>query len=225
MATVTLQEFADEFPFCFLCWSRSRLHIHHMVQGAGRKHERFNLARLCERCHRALHDGGSLPVTKGMLLTVKRECDPEHYNPKAMAGLQHKVGLAYDPECLPEEILVERRTPPEVFWIMNSRQKGARGEREAAAVLNEYVPHAMAKRGQQHSGTETSADLVAAGTPNLWWEVKRVQKLCLPTVMEKAKSQCGQLVPVVLHRRNDEEWLVTLPLSRIQEFARQVTSK
>lgn len=225
MAAVTLQEFADEFPYCFLCWSESRLHIHHMVQGAGRKHERFNLARLCERCHRALHDGGSLLVTKGQVLTVKRLCDPEHYDPKAMASLQHKHGLAYDPECLSPEILSQRRTPPEVLVMVQSRQKGARGEREAAAALNEVVPHALAKRGQQHSGTETSADLVAPGVPNLWVEVKRVQKLCIPTVMQKAQTQCGQLVPVVMHRRNEEEWLVTFPLSRIQEFASQVLQK
>jgi len=225
VTSVALQEFADEFDFCFLCWSQARLHIHHMVQGAGRKHERFNLCRLCERCHRALHDGGSLCVTKGQVLTVKRLHDPEHYDPKAMAALQRKHGLAYDPECLPQEILSQRRTPPEVLLMVNSRQKGARGEREAAAVLNEFVPHALARRAQQHSGTETSADLVAPGTPNLWWEIKRVQKLCLPTVMQKAQAQCGQLVPVVLHRRNDEEWLVPLPLSRIQEFASQVTRK
>jgi hypothetical protein len=161
-----------------------------------------------------------------MVLASKRECDPANYDPKAMAALQHKHGLAYEPEVLPEDIRRERRTPPEMFWMpLNSRQKGARGEREGAAAFNEHIPHAMARRGQQHSGTETSADLLAPGTPSLWVEVKRVQKLCLPTVVAKAKSQCGQLVPVVLHRRNDEEWLVTVPLARIQEFCREVITK
>jgi hypothetical protein len=46
--------------------------------------------------------------------------------------------------------------------------------------------------------------------------------LNLTAVMEKAREQCGSLVPVVLHRRNESEWLVTFPLEQIATFVSQV---
>lgn len=105
---------------------------------------------------------------------------------------------------------------------INSRRKGKVGELEAAAEVNRLLPKALARRSQQHSGTESASDLIAPGLPGLWLEVKRVQKLNLTEVMEKSREQCGSLVPVVLHRKNDAEWLVTFPLEQIQQFVQQV---
>ena len=47
MANETLKEFAETFDYCAICWSMHGLHIHHIVGGAGRLHEKFNLLRLC----------------------------------------------------------------------------------------------------------------------------------------------------------------------------------
>lgn len=106
---------------------------------------------------------------------------------------------------------------------INSRQKGKRGELEAAAEWNRLVPNAHARRSQQHSGTESASDLISPGTPHLWMEVKRVEKgLNLHAVMEKSREQCGELCPVVLHRKNETEWLVTFPLEDIKRFVQQV---
>jgi hypothetical protein len=106
--------------------------------------------------------------------------------------------------------------------MVRSRDKGARGERDAAAAWNEVCPHAMAYRGQQHSGTETSADLVTPGTPDLWIEVKRVEKLSIHKTVNKAAEQCGSLTPCVLHRRNGEGWLLTCRLEDAPTVARSV---
>jgi hypothetical protein len=104
---------------------------------------------------------------------------------------------------------------------INSRQKGKRGELEAAAEWNRHMPNAHARRSQQHSGTESASDLISPGTPHLWLEVKRVQALNLTAVMEKSKEQCGELAPVVLHRKNDSDWLVTFRLEDIKRFVQQ----
>jgi hypothetical protein len=222
-----LSTFAEEYPFCAVCWSRSEdLHIHHLQQGAGRSHDRRNLLRLCRWCHEGLHFGGKHDLTKPMLLTAKREVDDANYDPAFLASLRLKKHLGYGPGRYPVRIFVFRRKnrqPPELIRMsINSRQKGKRGELEAAAEWNRLVPLAMSRRSQQHSGTESSSDLISPGTPHLWLEVKRVQALNLTAVMEKSREQCGDLCPVVLHRKNDSEWLVTFPLEQIKRFVQQV---
>jgi len=93
--------------------------------------------------------------------------------------------------------------------MTNSNEKGKRGERELAKWLRDNF-NVFAKRGQQHSGSPDSPDVVA-DIPGIHLEVKRVEKLNLHTAMEQAKRDCGDNVPVVCHRRNRSEWLVTVP--------------
>ena len=92
---------------------------------------------------------------------------------------------------------------------MNSRQKGKRGELEAAKVLKEYGYDA--RRGQQFSGANGDADVV--GLPGIHLEVKRVEKLNISEAMQQSirDARDGEL-PVVMHRKNRETWLVTMPL-------------
>lgn len=222
-----LSAFAEAYQFCAVCWSSDHaLHIHHLQQGAGRVHDRRCLLRLCHYCHDGLHFGGKHDLTKGMCLTAKREVDDEFYDPQFLASLRHKKHLGYGPERYPFRVFHWRRkngTPPElVRMAINSSRKGKVGELEAAAEWNRHLPNAHARRSQQHSGTESASDLIAPGTPHLWLEVKRVQKLNLTEVMSKSRDQCGELCPVVLHRKNDEEWLVTFPLEDIKRFVQQV---
>lgn len=222
-----LSTFADEYQFCAVCWTRTEaLHIHHLQQGAGRVHDRRCLLRLCHWCHDGLHSGGKHDITKGMCLTAKREVDDANYDPAFLAALRHKKHLGYGPERFPFRVFMWRRKhgiPSEVVRMaINSRAKGKKGELEAAAEWNRHVPNAYARRSQQYSGTDSSSDLVSPGTPHLWLEVKRVQALNLTAVMEKSREQCGELCPVVLHRKNDSEWLVTFPLDQIKRFVQQV---
>ena len=95
---------------------------------------------------------------------------------------------------------------------MNSRNKGAAGERELAAKLREYGYDC--RRGQQYSGANGDADVV--GLPGVHIECKRVEKLDLYGAMAQSERDAkGDDVPAVFHRRNRQEWLVTL---RIDDF-------
>lgn len=101
--------------------------------------------------------------------------------------------------------------------MTNSRQKGARGEREWAAYLRE-LGFADARRGQQFSGSPDSPD-VAGGIPGTHPEVKRVERLNLHDAMKQAVRDAGHAIPYVAHRRNRGEWLVTLRADDLQLFA------
>lgn len=92
---------------------------------------------------------------------------------------------------------------------MNSRQKGKRGELEAAKVLKTYGYET--RRGQQFSGANGDADVV--GLPGIHLEIKRVEKLNISKAMQQSiqDAKDGEM-PVVMHRKNRETWLVTMPL-------------
>ena len=91
---------------------------------------------------------------------------------------------------------------------INSREKGKRGEREAVNFLTTLGW--MAKRGQQYAGGTGSPDVIH-DIPGVHLEVKRVERLNLGAAMAQARRDAGPKTPVVMHRRNGEEWLVTVP--------------
>ena len=92
---------------------------------------------------------------------------------------------------------------------MNSRNKGATGERELAKVLRGYGYNC--RRGQQYCGANGDADVV--GMPGLHIECKRVERLNLDDAMAQAKSDAREEeIPVVMHRKNNGEWRVTISL-------------
>lgn len=92
---------------------------------------------------------------------------------------------------------------------MNSRNKGATGERELAKVLRGYGYNC--RRGQQYCGANGDADVV--GLPGLHIECKRVERLNLDDAMAQAKADArDEEIPVVMHRKNNGEWSVTIPL-------------
>ncbi len=100
---------------------------------------------------------------------------------------------------------------------MNSKKKGKNGELELSRVLRGYgYP---ARRGQQYSGTETSADVV--GLPYIHIECKRNERLNITDAIEQAKRDCGSNIPTVMHRKNHEEWLVTMRLADWIEIYRE----
>lgn len=94
---------------------------------------------------------------------------------------------------------------------MNSRQKGKRGELELAHFLTEHgFP---ARRGQQYSGTETSADVLAEGLEDYHLEGKRVQSFQLYAALQQAiEDGGGKKTPIVCHRRNNKEWVAVMRL-------------
>ena len=98
---------------------------------------------------------------------------------------------------------------------MNSRQKGARGERELAEKLREYGYEV--RRGQQYSGANGDADVV--GVPGLHIECKRVEKLNLDDALSQSvrDARDGE-IPVVMHRKNRTEWKATMRLDDFMDI-------
>ena len=92
---------------------------------------------------------------------------------------------------------------------MNSRAKGARGERELANLLKEYGY--TARRGQQYCGANGDADVV--GIPGIHIDCKRVEKLNIYDAMEQSKRDAESEMPVVMHRKDRKPWLVTMDLT------------
>lgn len=102
--------------------------------------------------------------------------------------------------------------------MKNSRQKGARGERELAGKLRGHGYNC--RRGQQYSGANGDADVV--GLPYIHIECKRVEKLNLYDAMSQAKRDArpGE-IPAVFHRKNDCEWLVTTSMEDFMDIYRE----
>lgn len=96
--------------------------------------------------------------------------------------------------------------------MVNSRAKGARGERLLRDELKKYG-YTNARRGQQYSGASGDADVVGLGGVHI--ECKFVERLNLREAMEQAKSDASgkqELVPTVMHKVSGKPWLVTMEL-------------
>lgn len=99
---------------------------------------------------------------------------------------------------------------------INSRQKGARGERELANILkNEYGFDC--RRGQQYCGANGDADVV--GLPGVHIECKRVEKLNIDDALDQAtRDKKENEIPIVFHRKDHKKWKVTLSLEDFMHF-------
>lgn len=102
---------------------------------------------------------------------------------------------------------------------INSRQKGARGERQWRDELraNGYE----ARRGQQFSGSPDSPDVVCDELDWIYFEVKAVERLNIEDAMDQARRDCGGKVPILAHRRNFRPWLVTMTADTFFRFLRE----
>lgn len=90
---------------------------------------------------------------------------------------------------------------------INSREKGKAGEREFAALCRKHG-FENARRGQQFSGIE-GKDVV--GLDGIHIEVKRVERLNIEQALQQAERDKKEgEIPIVAHRRNREEWKVTM---------------
>lgn len=92
---------------------------------------------------------------------------------------------------------------------INSRRKGAVGEREVASKLRElgYDVH----RSAQYCGKNGDADIF--GLPFIHAEIKRVEHLNIDDALDQSRRDArdGE-IPVVMHRKNHTPWKVTMLL-------------
>lgn len=104
---------------------------------------------------------------------------------------------------------------------INSRAKGAAGERELANLLKDCGYDS--RRGQQYCGADGSADVI--GLPGIHIECKRVERLNLENAMMQSKhdARAGE-IPTVFHRKNRGEWLVTMSFEDWIQLYREATS-
>jgi hypothetical protein len=107
---------------------------------------------------------------------------------------------------------------------INSRAKGAQGERELAGYLREQGWQ-KARRTVQYAGNPEggSGDVVCENFP-FHIEGKRCQALKPEEWMAQAKRDCPTgKIPAVFFRRNGrKEWLVVLTADDVCELARQL---
>jgi Holliday junction resolvase len=87
---------------------------------------------------------------------------------------------------------------------INSKQKGAVGERELAQLLRNQG-WMDARRGVQYSGLKGDADVV--GVQGIHIECKRCQQVSDEKWLQQAEhdARIGE-IPVVIYRRNHETW-------------------
>ena len=107
--------------------------------------------------------------------------------------------------------------------MVNSRQKGKRGELDLCKSLKEVMGW-TARRSQQFCGDAGDSDVLVEDHPDLFIEVKLVQALNLTAVMKLAVEQAKDKLPAVCHRRDREEWLVTIRLSDLPRLIQTLKS-
>jgi Holliday junction resolvase len=98
---------------------------------------------------------------------------------------------------------------------INSRAKGATGERE---IANYFTANGFpARRGQQFSGSSDSPDIVCDSLSGYHFEIKRVDRgVNIYDWMAQAIKDAGsEKTPVVIHRKSREDWVVIM---RIDDF-------
>jgi hypothetical protein len=103
---------------------------------------------------------------------------------------------------------------------MNSRRKGCRGERDAASAWAQALG-GFARRGQQFAGGTDSPDVITS-YDGIHLEVKRVEAGNPYHWVEQACRDSGGKVPVVLHRRNRQEWLAIVRLADVPRLAAEI---
>jgi hypothetical protein len=102
-----------------------------------------------------------------------------------------------------------------------SREKGKRGEREAAAELGAIL-NVEARRGVQYQGGPGSPDVVLPGVP-IHVEAKRTERLQLWSALEQAKADApAGSVPIVWHKPNRRGSVVIVETDSLWQLAHAV---
>lgn len=105
---------------------------------------------------------------------------------------------------------------------MNVKRKGTAGEHELAEILRDAGIRAW-RNDQMFIGGKGNPDVLAEVylTP-LHIEVKRVERLNIHEAANQAirDAESGYL-PLVAHRRNREQWLVTMPLTPLLDVLKE----
>lgn len=104
---------------------------------------------------------------------------------------------------------------------VNSKQKGARFERELASKFRDYGYTESRRTAQYCGNTGDASDVV--GLPGIHVEAKHQEKMYLYDWLDQAKrdsKNTGNL-PVVFHKKNHAEILVTMQFDTFMELYKE----
>ena len=111
--------------------------------------------------------------------------------------------------------------------MVNSRQKGARGERLFRDWLIERGH--TARRGQQFSGGSESPDVVSDLDDLVHWEVKLTETCSPYKYLDQAINDAAVTqIPAVVHKQSRKEWIAFIraeDLLKLLEAYQHVASK
>ena len=101
---------------------------------------------------------------------------------------------------------------------MNSKRKGNQAERELLRILQEYGVDAH-RNDQRYIGGVDNPDIsVRMGPVSVHVECKRVERLQLAAALRQAHRDAnGHALPVVVHRRSREPWIVSMEITDLLE--------
>ena len=101
---------------------------------------------------------------------------------------------------------------------INSKQKGARFERQLAGIFRDYGYKDSRRTAQYCGNTGDAADVV--GLPGLHVEAKHQERMQLYDWMAQAKhdAQANGNLPAVFHKKNNAEILVTMPIDAFMQI-------
>lgn len=99
---------------------------------------------------------------------------------------------------------------------MNSKQKGARGERMLAAELTRAG--FLARRGVQYQGSCDSPDIVCPDLARWHWEVKFTEQCRLCDWLNQVEMDRNGKPYIIAWRRRRGPWIALLDLSALLEL-------
>jgi len=117
--------------------------------------------------------------------------------------------------------MVGGRGKGELKMAVNSKQKGARFERELASKFRDYGYEDSRRTAQYCGNTGDASDVV--GLPGIHVEAKHQERMSLYDWMDQAKrdSKGTGNLPVVFHRKNHAEILVTMQFDTFMELYKE----
>lgn len=105
--------------------------------------------------------------------------------------------------------------------MVNGKQKGKKGELEVANIFKKYG-YDSARRSAQFCGNNEQGSADVVNIPYLHIEVKRTEKFNDEKALQQAENdaiiQKKDEIPVVIYRRNREDWKVTMRLDTFINF-------
>ena len=104
---------------------------------------------------------------------------------------------------------------------INSKQKGARFERQLASLFREHGYDDARRTAQYCGNTGDASDVI--GLPGIHIEAKHQERMQLYDWMDQAKrdSKGTENMPVVFHKKNNAEILVTMRFDDFMEIYKE----